>query len=307
MLSKIILFLLVILQAEAFSCELEIVSVQSMTFNWSLSGQTLQRDIVVERSGPNLNSCRRFHLTFTNGNAGNINRLLTNNSATLSYNVFSDAGLTNILRDHPNVTNQGHVINSSFSGNQTQKTVSFYQRYPPPPYLSTVLSGIFSDNLQLKLYRGRWNNVSELDDSRSANPTVNVPTYTAISLIESGSPFNSSDTFQLLDFGTLESNESMGFDIAIESNISYNLNMSSTNNGVMKHLSNPDTIAYTIQIGPNTYSLVGSQGNPLTVANHNGTTSQGGFRHQVSVEVGNVNNKTAGTYQDTITIEAIAQ
>ena len=293
--------------SQLLACPLQIVNVGPVIFSWNTSGQTLQRDITIKRGNPGNNACRRYHLALTNGAAGNINRKMFNNAANLPYNFYRNAALSQIIRDHPNVNSQNHVINGQFNLLQTQKVVSFYLNYPAPPYLSSVATGQFSDNLQLKLYRGYWDNMISLDDTQALTPTLQVPTYTAISLIETGAPFNAADTFQLLDFGTLETNESMDFDIAVESNISYNLTMSSANNGNMKLLGGPDTITYSIQIGPNTYSLVGSQNNPMIVSNHLGTTNQGGFRHPVSVVIGSVANKSAGTYQDTITIEAVAQ
>lgn len=289
------------------ACSLDIVSAQPINFTWNTSGMTAQRDIVVKRSGSPSNPCRKFHLAITTGAAGNFNRLMFKTSDSFGYNLYQNAGLSNILRDHPSVANSAQVIDSRFPGNTTSKTVSLFMNYPIPPYQSTVPAGNYSDTVSLKLYRGDWNDGGPLEDLLNLTPNLMVPTYIGLSLVNSGGLFNAGDTYQLLDFSTLTNGESLGFDIRVESNISYHVRMSSANNGNLKRNAGSDLIAYDLKVNGISQVLSSSMSTPVIVASHSGTTARGGLQHPVLVTIGSVANKTAGTYQDTITIEAIAQ
>jgi spore coat protein U-like protein len=262
---------------------------------------------VVKRSGTPSNPCKKFHLGITTGSAGTFNRLMYKNTDTFVYNLYQNAGLSNILRDHPSVANANQVIDDSFSGNTTTDTVSLFMHYPSPPYQSTISAGLYSDTVTLKLYRGDWNDGGPLHDSLNLNPNLTVPTYIALSLVNSGGPFNAGDTYQLLDFSTLTTGEQLGFDIRVESNVSYNVRMSSANNGNLKRTGGSDLIAYDLKVNGISQTLGSSMSTPVVVASHLGTTLAGGVQHPVLVTIGNVANKTAGAYQDTITIETIAQ
>ena len=107
-----------------------------------------------------------------------------------------------------------------------------------------------------------------------------------------------------LDFGTLETNEEMGFDLMVASNAGYRISFSSLNNGKLDNLQRGIKLDYTVKVAGSNINLSNSSTIPTLVAQGSGITGNAGTRIPVNVKIGTVNDNQWGDYQDYITITA---
>jgi hypothetical protein len=104
----------------------------------------------------------------------------------------------------------------------------------------------------------------------------------------------------------LSQHQEKGADLRVMSNGPYQIKMSSLNNGKLKNSQNIETISYALRINGSNVALFNSAGNPVTIGS--GTaTSAAGDRYNLKIKIlENTTQKSAGLYQDVLTITAIA-
>lgn len=255
----------------------------------------LERD---DNSGP----CAQYFLGFTRGWAPNYNRYATNlsNGNKIYYNLYKNAGGTQILKNPSDITSDNEVLMGHIGKNQ-ELDLTYY--FSVSPYTSSTLprAGTYVDYVQVQAYSGKWWAINSYEGYKNIAVQIIVPKLSAISLVDTGASFDPSDTYQVMDFGELEQNEQMSFDLMVVSNAGYNVTFSSNNSGVLKNttvMTGNNTIQYELYVNNSLRNL----STPSVVATGSGATPSSGNRIPVRVKIKNVDNKEPGIYTDYITI-----
>lgn len=292
--------ILQITSTSIFACDYDLdvpALYYTLTSNSAIEARTLE----LERDDSNGN-CQNFFLGFTRGWAPTYNRYATNisNGSRISYNLYKNAGATMILKNPSDITSDNDVISGQIFKNQKLNLTYYFQI---SPYTSSTLprAGTYIDYVQVQAYSGKWWAINGFEGYKNLFVQINVPKLSAISLVDTGATFDSSDTNQVLDFNELETNEELTFDLLIVSNAGYQVTFSSSNNGVLKNTTvttGNNTIQYDLFVNNSLRPLT----NPVIVATGSGSTLSSGQRLPVKVKIKSVDNKEPGTYNDYITI-----
>ncbi|GEM_PF-472763 len=218
----------------------------------------------------------------------------------LSYQIYDTTALSNVLKDVP-YANSNEVLSGTFSDNDEDARISLNYVVTIDP-LQIVPPGTYRDRVEVTAYSGSVQNYDDHDD-KYVDIEAQIPSTIELSLVDSGNPFDANFTSRVLDFGTFEEGEQLGFDIRVRSNQSYKVEIDSVNNGKMQLQGTTEDfeIPYTLTIGGATVDLRGS---PI-VARGWGTTDVDGDRHNAVVTVGSVDVGLAGTYRDLLVISII--
>ncbi|MCK6593868.1 MAG: spore coat U domain-containing protein [Bacteriovoracaceae bacterium] len=297
---KLIMFMLLTTAKTLIACDYDLdvpPLVYTLTGNPVIIPKTLEleRD---DNSGP----CAQYFLGFTRGWAPNYNRYATNlsNGNKIYYNLYKNAGGTQVLKNPSDITSNNDVLMGQIAKNE-ELDLTYY--FSVSPYSSATLprAGTYVDYVQVQAYSGKWWAINSYEGYKNIAVQIIVPKMAAISLVDTGASFDPADTYQVLDFGELEQNEQMSFDLMVVSNAGYSVTFSSNNLGVLKNttvLSGNNTIQYELYVNNTLRNLSSS----TIVANGAGTTPSSGNRIPVRVKIKNVDNKEPGTYSDYITI-----
>lgn len=255
-------------------------------------------------------SCDYF-ITLSAGQSGIFSqRKLMQGVHALNYNAYINASRSNILKAPPTAT-QSETITGSFgilAGINQTADHSFTWTVDPLQIVPASATPYTDPSLTLSLYSGLILGINTLEDSRTITFQTRAENSVDVSLVESGAPFDISNTVQVIDFGTLVSGEQRGFDVVICSNNGYRVTMQSENRQRMIHERAPaisDTINYTITLNGAEIDL--ASGIAAEATSGTGTTPATGNRFPIEFTIGNLTGSEAGgTYSDVITVEVTA-
>jgi spore coat protein U-like protein len=292
-------------QRSGSQCGLSL-SVSNVNLVWSMNLPTQQITFTVRKSRGMPCS---YLVTFSRGSASNYNsRAMTSGSSTLRYQLYGDSSLTSVLKDYPDFTTHNEVIAGSFGGGPNHsQSLTYYLQIPlnlaTTPRLKP--SGNYVDTFVMKIFRDQTH-LSSPEDTQSVQLRTLIPKNIELSLVPSGSSFNSGSTMQALNFGTLIAGATRSLDMRVLTNAGYVVTVSSQNNGVLKH-SVPGvttTIPYQLSVNGVPKNLSSSQSQPVQVASGSGQTTVDGAVNTIDVRIDDVTNKMAGNYSDIITVTA---
>lgn len=270
--------------------------------------QVIQHELQLSRgAGSSSDTCSNYRIFFSKGQANSYQRQAINpDGVSINYNLHKDINQNGILKEFADALSETERLQGSMPDVEVFYNNPFYISIPGissqnfPPY------GSYTDNVQVSLYAlnsttGQYG----FEKAVSFSNTFNVPQRLFISLVDTGGPFDASSTTRVMDFADLTQPSSKAADLIVLSNTPYEVFMSSTNNGVLKH-SKGETINYTLSLNGSIINLSTSASSPVTVSSGGATTASGN-RNSLQVEItGNNTLKPSGLYQDTITITAIA-
>jgi hypothetical protein len=255
-------------------------------------------------------TCEYF-VTLSAGQSGNFSqRKMSEMTNILDYNAYTDAGKSNVFAAPPTAT-QGQVIAGSFplglSFTQTN-THEFYWTLKPQQVVPASHMRYADNNLTLNLYSGLLLSSPTLVDTKTITFETRVESSVDLSLVESGAPFDISETTQLVDFGTLESGEQRGFDVVVRSNDGYTVTMQSQNRQLLVHSRGyaiADTVPYSVIFNGGSVDL--STGAREQVFSGTGTTPVTGTAFPIEFVLGTLSGQEiAGAYSDVIDVEVTA-
>lgn len=252
-----------------------------------------------------------YFVTLSAGQSGNFNqRKMSGMMNMLDYNAYTDGGKSSVFAALPTAT-QSEVISGSFPISLTlaqTNTHDFFWTINPQQVVQA--SGMpYADNaLTLSLYSGLLFLSPTLVATKTITFQTHVDSSVDLSLVESGKPFDITETTQLVDFGNLESGEQRGFDVVVRSNNGYSVTMQSQNRQLLLHQRAPtisDTIAYSVIFNGGGVDL--STGSPVQVISGTGTTPATGTSFPIEFVIGSLSGaEAAGTYSDVINVEVTA-
>ena len=238
-----------------------------------------------------------FFVGFTTGQSNNFgSRQLTYAGNVLRYQLYPTASASSVLKDVPLAGND-EVLSGSVSPQQTRVTfqvvflVPFQQIVPPGSYRDSVSVKVYEGTLQSPQLRAQ----SQLDLS------VNVPTSAEFCL-GTAVIFEAGYRNTCPQVGELTKGQVREVLMHTRSNSGYRVTLRSQNGGVMRNLDPLDnsTIPYDLTVDGQGVSLAGSQ--TVAAFQRMGLTSAFGDEHRLRFTIGQVDNASAGSYQDVIEI-----
>lgn len=294
------------------------LSVPTFSYGLGDTNPTIQGSFTLTRTKNGGPKCNTYFIAFTTGWSNNLNnRRLTNTSTSntfLYYNLYKNSNSTGILKDaNGTINSPDEVLFGSIAIDET-KTLNYYFTLAPISAGVPPRSGIFEDHVNVQAYSGSYlpGQNNGLEDDKILNIFVNVPKFFSISLVDTGAAHNGSQSSKTLDFGNLEENEELAFDIRFISNAAHILYVSSTNDGKLKRIGGSGAnseIAYEFYANNSSSPtwLGGSSANRVGLLWNYDSTPAGGSRVPVRVKIKSVTGKTPGEYRDSLTLSIVSQ
>ena len=271
------------------------------------TSQVVQKDMEIWR-GQNSPSgrCGLYRVFFSKGLANSYQRRAYNISGNyLNYNLHSNINQSGILKDLGDAVTNNEFLHGEAPEKHNHYSKSFFISMPG---LSTTLvrSGTYLDIVQVTIYGYNENSGNyNFEEADYFTLLFHIPKRIQISLIDEGGAFDSSSTSKVLDFGLLAQGQVRGADLRVVSNASYQVNISSQNNGKLK-MNQGDTINYSLKVNGSNVPLAGSSTAPVLIGTGDLTTAAGDLFNLKFNILESTNYKSAGLYQDVLTITAIA-
>ena len=266
------------------------------TINFT-SNATPSASVTVTRTGAT-GSCN-FFIGFSKGASGTYApRKLFNAANFITYQLYQNAGFTNVLQDKPDSSTATNFLSNNFTGTQTTKTTSYF------PQRSAVTGyeyyGTYSDSISAHLYTGSITGSYTLVSTATITYQHSVPKLIDISLVNTSAAFNIADTTQTFSFGTLNTPPpAQSADLIIKYNAGYGVNLCSTNTGQMKHSSLAKFVPYTMTLNSTSVNFATSCGTYVVTGASFNTT---GVRLPMTITPGSIGTVPSGSYSDTITV-----
>jgi hypothetical protein len=235
-------------------------------------------------------------------NTGNYTRQLFSGGNALNYALYTSSAVTFQLKA-PTTATANEVISGSVAGQSSQVIPLSFIFYIPPGQV--VPPGTYTDRITFSVYPA-YNSTGPPDTTVTITFSAVVAAGAAVSIVPTGSSFNSSAPQLTLDFGTLQTGQAKSCDVLIKQNNYCTVNYSSANSGVLKQVPTPttDQIPYTLSSSGMYLNLA----QPGSIMLGPGVSPQpDGNRYPITITIGTVGNPAAGTYQDEITISVVAQ
>ena len=245
----------------------------------------------------NKNNCT-FFITVSTGQAGSYNRIASNGSSTLRYNVYGGPSAGDLpLRDISEAT-RSTVLSGSLNGKETV-TLRYYIDVPA---LQIVAQGDYRDTLEFSLYSGSQQDYQR-EDNQNIRITVPVIPVIDVEIAAGGVRLPLEGASVVLDFGNLEPRESRDFNLFVRGNAPYRVEIDSENRGVLRledFATDHNTIPYEVAIDGSRRTL--SQ--PLLLSY--GTIASGAREYRGRITIGDFDTVLRGTYSDVLTISVTA-
>ena len=264
--------------------------------NVTLGSSVISNTITISRSNT-ATSCS-YYVTFDAGSGSSyVNRKVLMGSDSLDYNIYRDSLLSSILYNYPDSASSSNFVIGGFpAGGGAINTHTIY--FSLLPYSGSPPSGRYQDSVSSSLYMGTLGS-GTLQRSRNIRSRFDMPKVTNISLVSTGSAYNQGDTTETLNFGALAQGQSLTMDVIVTYNAGYQITMSSSNNGSLKHSTLLQFVPYSLTVNSSVVNLSTSSSSPVIVSTGTGTNSNG-LRVPVSVTIGALGTAAPGSYTDVI-------
>ena len=309
----------------------------------SIDRSTITKTVNFNVENSSSSDCYYF-ITMDEGGAGNIsyNRqayithalpamFQSSNSDRISYQLYSQSVMsTDIVKSLNHAVFQQNVLGPRLIRAGQTLTESFLIHVPAQP-LPNLIAESYQDDITLTLYQNPTAAIDFVNDCPTCieekqqvlNIQFGITNYVSLSI---GNNYNPNANTKLLDFGKLESNKEESFEVFVGgrtgSGSACSVTIRSENGSklVLEDLEQAPTedeqIRYTVRAQADIGSpIVASNINisapnmPVNLATSStpflcGDNNKGIMGVEVYVIIGDVEQKTAGIYRDTIIIEA---
>lgn len=267
--------------------------------------QVIQQAYTIRRTDSSNGRCSTYHLYFSKGLGNSYQRKAFNTGGqSADYNLHQNIQMSGTLKDVNDASSSTEFIEGSTPNENVDYTGYFYISVPGLSSQGSLAGGTYTDNIQIRIYSVKNNGTETAEGVKPFSVNLIANISMEISIVDEGGSHNSSSTAKTLDFGFLATNAELGADIMVSSNTSYQVRLSSLNNGALKL--NAGAIAYQLRANNTVYNMGSSASTPVTVGSGppNGSTPA---RYNIKIKItGSTSNLLAGQYTDTITITAIA-
>ncbi len=294
-------FLLWFAPGASANCGLSIIA-SDLNVEWDLNWTSLGISVQVSKTDPA--QCT-FGLGASQGGAGSYTRQASNGGLALHYQLYQDSNKSKILKSAPDITSANDAIMVTMPAGGNPQVEMYYFDIPFAAATSPlVAAGVYTDSFIINAYEG--SDPALFADPPATSATVNVnitvPKMIRLALVDTGGVFQDTATTKSIEFGNLNPGKVSRFDMRIRTNAGYQVNVSSANNGNMKHITGTTLVPYTMTVNGVTADTTGA----VPVLNSTGQTSLVGLGYPVRITIGTLPTMPlAGEYRDTVTITAI--
>ena len=248
-----------------------------------------------------------FFVDFSTGNSPGYNRYLLNGTSKLYYQFYKETNKSGILMK-ADVASEWNVLQYEI---KKKDSPGFF----PLTYYWTINSnqivapGTYTDTLTLSLYKKRITENHQLKDTKEVTYQVSVPRAIQIKVSGNYDDYDEGSQSYNLDFGEGEEGDSKSIDLHVRSNAGYAIKIKSENQGYFHNQTgfidrSEYKIGYTLTFNQTTIDL--HQSTYQTVVTSTSMTSNEGDLFPITVIIGDVEEKFAGSYSDIIEIVAQA-
>ena len=161
-----------------------------------------------------------------------------------------------------------------------------------------VRSGRYDDTIQVALYDDV---VDVLRDRGTISLNLNVVEQVDVSVSSASPEFSLARTFEVIDFGTLETNEIQTAFVTVRSTEDFQLFLRSENDGRMVHERGGDfgAIDYSVTLDGRP---LGRPEGLIEAADGRGPTGGIGEAYSIEIQIGEVEQRPAGLYEDRLRV-----
>lgn len=267
------------------------------------SEQVIAHSFTVSRNNNNAN-CENFRAFFSKGDANSYNRQAYKGGTGIDYNVYAESGMNNILKDFGDA-NTGEFITGNLPQNKEDYSFDLYAQIVDFDSVFSSGFGKFRDRIQINVYSVSTNGTLIYQKSKNLNIRINVPKFVEISLGPVGSTHDPSQTQYIMNFGTIQNNESLAANLIVKGNVGFDINVSSQNGGRLEN--GASFINYLISLGSSGDISLANAGQQYFMDSRCTATSETGESFPINVTIGTLSaNPAAGNYEDTVTITVSA-
>lgn len=285
------------------------VTLSNMVVNIQESTQVVQVPYQIRRGKDGVGACDINRVYFSKGRANSYQRKAYNSvkGSSVDYNLHSNISMIGTLKQFGDAFQSNEFLQNSLPNRNQNYSNRFFISVPGTNSQDNADGGIYTDNVQISYYASYlYGLLFSLDTVETFTVTIIIPTKVSISVVDEGAVFDPSSTTKVLNFGYLSANQQKAADIRVVSNTPYRIQLSSLNNGNMKHSTSNSLINYQMRVNGSNVSLGSSQGSPVTIGTGDSTDSAGDRYNARFTIVSATDTKASGTYEDVITITAIA-
>ena len=250
-----------------------------------------------------------FFFAFSRGNAPTFNqRQLKNPEGTvLNYQIYDSFNKKKyILQDLSSPNPQQTVLSGSVNKLE-MLTIPFAIDIPKG---QNVPAGMYSDTIKICLFDGQ----ASSSGGQSYNPTPVMcqtvtfttlsPGFAAMAILEKGAS-QITQRNHIMDFGSLEPQESLSCDAAVIANTGYTLTAQSSNRSNLVHtVDNISSIPYFFSFDGVQHSL--STGEPVVLVANTYNPQFLVELFDITIRIGNFTTAPSGLYKDIITFRITA-
>ena len=281
-------------------------TISNATIQIEDSAQVIQQNLSVQRGQNSPNGrCSLYRVFFSKGSANSYQRkAFTLSGSTINYNLHRNINMAGVLKDFADAVTGSEYLDGTAPDKNTPYTNRLFISTPGQDN-NVLLAGTYFDIVQASIYGYNENSGNYLfDETDNFTIIFYVPKKVQVSLLDEGAAFDASSTSKTMDFGIMQQNQEKGADLRILSNGNYQIKLSSLNNGKM--VLGTQSVLYTLKVNGTSVALTSSASSPVQIGS-GAATSQAGDLYNLKVKINeSVANKSAGLYQDVITITAIA-
>lgn len=280
-------------------------NLQNATIELLDTAQVVQQNFAVYRGqGSPAGRCSNYRVFFSKG-LGNsyVRKAFTLWGWSLPYNLHKTVNQSGVLKDINDAVTANEFVDGLAPERNTTHSNRFFVSAPALDG-EVIRAGTYGDIVQVTIYGFNESSGKYLfEETENLTVLFLVPKKVQVSLVDEGGIFNSNSTSKVMDFGILAQNQEKGADLRVLSNGSYQVRLSSINGGKLK-LASGDTITYSLRVNGSNVSL--ASGTPVQIGSGD-MTDEAGDLYNLKVKITeNPSSKSAGMYQDVITITAIA-
>ena len=158
--------------------------------------------------------------------------------------------------------------------------------------------GLYSDNIRVLLFDAESDALlSEVTGERIA---AEVVPRVQSNLAGTAGAFSPGATFNYMDFGTLQAGASRSAFLPVRANTGVRISVMSENGGVLKHTDQPGlpSIDYTARID----GVQTNMAAPVQIVRRPPLQATG-TNYEIRITIGEIRDRFAGRYRDTVTVE----
>jgi hypothetical protein len=266
--------------------------------------QIIRQPYTIRREDPSNGRCSSYLLFFSKGLANSYSRKAFLSGQQASYNLHQNTFAFGTLKDVNDALNAAEYIQGGLPDEKVDYQGNFYISVPGFSSQGNLAAGIYSDNIQISVFSLANNGDRLIEEVQPWSINLIVETSLNVSLVDEGGAYDASSTAKIMNFGFLQQNQELGVDLMVDANTTYQVRLSSLNNGNLAKGTN--RVAYSLRVNGVNINLLGSSSTPVSVATGSPTNATPARYNLKAKITGTTDGKPAGDYEDTITITTIA-